>query len=91
MYLKFDEPEAGIDLWSFQNLIHVFENMKQKKKGSILIISHQERILNTADEILVVADGKLVRRGSKEDVLPALLNAAETDTGCAVWQKGVQD
>ena len=87
----FDEPEAGIDLWSFQNLIHVFENMKQKKKGSILIISHQERILNTADEILVVADGKLVRRGSKEDVLPALLNAAETDTGCAVWQKGVQD
>ena len=87
----FDEPEAGIDLWSFQNLIHVFENMNKKKQGSILIISHQERILNTADEILVIADGKLVRRGSKEEVLPALLNAAETDTGCAIWQKGVQD
>ena len=87
----FDEPEAGIDLWSFQNLMHVFENMNKKKQGSILIISHQERILNTADEILVIADGKLVRRGSKEEVLPALLNAAETDTGCAIWQKGVQD
>lgn len=47
--------------------------------------------MNTADEILVIADGKLVRRGSKEEVLPALLNAAETDTGCAIWQKGVQD
>lgn len=86
----FDEPEAGIDLWSFQNLIQVFENMHTKKKGSILIISHQERILNTADEILVIADGKLVRRGTKEEVLPALLNAAEATTGCAVWQKGVQ-
>lgn len=86
----FDEPEAGIDLWSFQNLIHVFENMNTQKKGSILIISHQERILNTADEILVIADGKLVQRGSKDEVLPALLNAAETDTGCTVWQKGAQ-
>lgn len=87
----FDEPEAGIDLWSFQNLIHVFENMHKQQSGSILIISHQERILNTADEILVIADGKLVRRGSKDEVLPALLNAAETDTGCSIWQKGVQD
>ena len=51
----FDEPEAGIDLWSFQNLIHVFENLHKEKHGSILIISHQERILNTADEILVIA------------------------------------
>ena len=87
----FDEPEAGIDLWSFQNLIQVFERMREKTKGSIVIISHQERILNTADEILVIADGKLVRRGSKDEVLPALLNAAETDTGCSIWQKGVQD
>lgn len=87
----FDEPEAGIDLWSFQNLIHVFENMNAEKKGSILIISHQERILNTADEILVIANGKLVRRGSKDEVLPALLNAAEADSGCAIWQKGVQN
>ena len=87
----FDEPEAGIDLWSFQNLIHVFENMHKQQSGSILIISHQERILNTADEILVIADGKLVRRGSKDEVLPALLSAAETDTGCSIWQKGVQN
>lgn len=86
----FDEPEAGIDLWSFQNLIQVFEKMHKEKKGSILIISHQERILNTADEILVIADGKLVKRGSKEDVLPALLDAAQADTGCEMWQKGVQ-
>lgn len=86
----FDEPEAGIDLWSFQNLIQVFEKMHKEKKGSILIISHQERILNTADEILVIADGKLVKRGSKEDVLPALLDAAQADTGCKMWQKGVQ-
>ena len=54
----FDEPEAGIDLWSFQNLIQVFERMRQNTKGSILIISHQERILNIADEIVVIADGK---------------------------------
>lgn len=86
----FDEPEAGIDLWSFQNLIQVFENMHKKQKGSILIISHQERILNTADEILVIADGKLVRRGTKEEVLPALLDAADASSGCEVWQKGVQ-
>lgn len=86
----FDEPEAGIDLWSFQNLIQVFEKMHKEKKGSILIISHQERILNTADEILVIADGKLVKRGNKEEILPALLDAAQADAGCEMWQKGVQ-
>ena len=86
----FDEPEAGIDLWSFQNLIQVFEKMHKEKKGSILIISHQERILNTADEILVIADGKLVKRGSKEEVLPALLDTAQAEIGCEMWQKGVQ-
>ncbi len=90
MLSVFDEPEAGIDLWSFQNLIQVFEKMHKEKKGSILIISHQERILNTADEILVVADGKLVKRGNKEEILPALLNAAQADTGCEMWKKGVQ-
>ena len=87
----FDEPEAGIDLWSFQNLIHVFENLHKEKHGSILIISHQERILNTADEILVIAEGKLVKRGTREEVLPGLLNAAdapEDTANCAIWQKG---
>lgn len=69
----FDEPEAGIDLWSFNNLIRVFENLYEKKGGSILIISHQERILNIADKIVVIADGRLCKIGSKEEVLPELL------------------
>ncbi|WP_374972218.1 ABC transporter ATP-binding protein [Blautia producta] len=84
----FDEPEAGIDLWSFQNLIHVFENMHREMHGSILIISHQERILNIADEILVIADGKLVSRGSKEEVLPALLEGVDDYSGCKIWKDG---
>ena len=84
----FDEPEAGIDLWSFQNLIHVFENMHREIHGSILIISHQERILNIADEILVIADGKLVSHGSKEEVLPALLEGVDDYSGCKIWKDG---
>lgn len=73
----FDEPEAGIDLWSFGNLIKVFENMYEKTQGSILIISHQERILNIADKIVVIADGEVQNVGAKEDVLDKLL-ASET-------------
>ena len=69
----FDEPEAGIDLWSFNNLIAVFEKMHETLGGSILIISHQERILNIADKIIVIADGKLSKIGTREDVLPELL------------------
>ncbi len=71
----FDEPEAGIDLWSFGNLISVFEKMHEKTKGNILIISHQERILNIADRIVVIADGRVETQGKKEDVLPKLLAA----------------
>ncbi|MBR2623124.1 MAG: ATP-binding cassette domain-containing protein [Clostridia bacterium] len=71
----FDEPEAGIDLWSFGNLIKVFENMHEKTQGNILIISHQERILNIADKIVVIADGQVQNEGEKEDVLPKLLAA----------------
>ena len=71
----FDEPEAGIDLWSFGNLIKVFEKMHEKTKGSILIISHQERILNIADKIVVIADGKIENIGEREKVLPKLLAA----------------
>lgn len=70
----FDEPEAGIDLWSFNNLINVFENMYKSIKGSILIISHQERILNIADKIIVIADGKVSNIGSKDEILPGLLS-----------------
>lgn len=71
----FDEPEAGIDLWSFSNLIRVFEKMHEEIQGSILIISHQERILNIADQIIVIADGKVVQNGKREEILPVLLNA----------------
>ena len=72
----FDEPEAGIDLWSFSNLIAVFEKMREKINGSILIISHQERILNIADRIIVIADGKIREDGKKEDILPSLLDTS---------------
>ncbi|MBQ9534421.1 MAG: Flp pilus assembly complex ATPase component TadA [Clostridia bacterium] len=72
----FDEPEAGIDLWSFQNLIRIFENMQREiQGGSIVIISHQERILRIADEIIVLADGVLARRGSAAEILPTLTGA----------------
>ena len=74
----FDEPEAGIDLWSFNNLIKVFEGMYERTKGSILIISHQERILDIADKIVVIADGTVAQIGSKAEILPALL----APTGC---------
>lgn len=70
----FDEPEAGIDLWSFKNLIDVFAKMHQERDTSIIIISHQERILNIADEILVLADGEIQAQGKKDDILPELLN-----------------
>ena len=69
----FDEPEAGIDLWSFGNLINVFEKMYRKTQGNILIISHQERILNIADHIVVISGGKVEKTGTKEEILPGLL------------------
>ncbi len=72
----FDEPEAGIDLWSFNNLIKVFEKMHDTLGGSIIIISHQERILNIADKVIVVANGSIKQEGKKEEILPELLNKA---------------
>ncbi len=65
----FDEPEAGIDLWSFNNLIEVFENMRELIKGTTLIISHQERILNITDEVILLKAGKIANRGSSKDIL----------------------
>ena len=76
----FDEPEAGIDLWSFSNLITVFEKMHEKIDGTILIISHQERILNIADRVVVIADGKVTGDGPKDEILPTLL----TSSTCSV-------
>ena len=81
----FDEPEAGIDLWSFQNLIQVFERMRENTKGSI---SHQERILNIADEIIVIADGQITRKGKKEEILPAILGTASAVDACNMFYKG---
>mgnify|MGYP000450048807 CR=1 FL=1 len=77
----FDEPEAGIDLWSFQNLIRVFENLHNTLHGSILIISHQERILNIADKIIVIADGTVTKEGSRDEILPELLSASNAAYG----------
>ena len=75
----FDEPEAGIDLWSFNNLIKVFEKMHERTHGTIMIISHQERILNIADKIVVLADGQVVEYGEKDKVFPKLMDVR---TGC---------
>ena len=76
----FDEPEAGIDLWSFQNLIRVFEKMTERINGSILIISHQERILNIADRIIVLADGKVRESGSPAEIMPSLVGVSACGT-----------
>jgi len=80
----FDEPEAGIDLWSFQNLIEVFERLYREQKRSIIIISHQERILNIADEIVVIAGGEVQATGKKEEILPELLSDTAS---CRYYQK----
>ena len=73
----FDEPEAGIDLWSFKNLIKVFEKMHERTQGTILIISHQEKILNIADKIIYIKDGQVEKYGAKDEILPLLLSASD--------------
>ena len=78
----FDEPEAGIDLWSFQNLIQVFEKLHGQNHGTILIISHQERILNIADEIIMIADGQLRDRGPKAQMLSKIFGSTDMPEGC---------
>ena len=85
----FDEPEAGIDLWSFQNLIQVFERMQEKNRdGSIIIISHQERILNIADQVIVLADGRIAKQGPREEILPQLLGTSSAVDMCDRFQGG---
>ena len=76
----FDEPEAGIDLWSFNNLIDVFRSMYERTKGNILIISHQERILDIADKIIVISGGRVAAQGTKDEIMPSLLG--NTSAGC---------
>lgn len=69
----FDEPEAGIDLWSFSKLVETFQKLHQQKQQDILLISHQERIMQLADEMIVIENGRIAARGSKEEILPRLL------------------
>lgn len=79
----FDEPEAGIDLWSFSKLVETFEELRKEHKGTLLIISHQERILEIADELIVIAKGKVRTAGRREDILPTLL-AGESRGSCPI-------
>ncbi len=79
----FDEPEAGIDLWSFTNLVRIFENMRDPDKNrTVVVISHQERILEIADEIIVLADGKISRQGPKDEILPEIIGTKYAQTAC---------
>ena len=84
----FDEPEAGIDLWSFQNLIRVFERMRTANTRSILIISHQERILEIADEIVVLANGSITKHGPREEILPELMGTGDAVGVCGCLKRG---
>jgi Fe-S cluster assembly ATP-binding protein len=85
----FDEPEAGIDLWSFQNLTRIFEKMrKDMETGSVVIISHQERILKIADEIIVLADGKVTKKGTGADILPQIIGTDSAVDACSMLIPG---
>ena len=90
----FDEPEAGIDLWSFQNLIEVFNGMREHIEGSsIVIISHQERILRIADEIVLIRDGKMASRGNADEIIPMLMETGSMASSCNVadiWKGGAK-
>ena len=86
----FDEPEAGIDLWSFRNLIDVFRNMRETiEDSSILVISHQERILNIADEIIVIREGRVEKQGPREEIYP-FLGADSSEPACDILMKSIE-
>ena len=88
----FDEPEAGIDLWSFRNLIDVFRNMREAiEDSSILVISHQERILNIADEIVVIRDGRVEKQGPREEIYPSLGADSAEAPACDVLMKKMRE
>ena len=78
----FDEPEAGIDLWSFTSLISAFENLRREHSRTLVIISHQERIMEIADEIIVISDGKVKESGAREQILPKLLSGGKGCVKC---------
>ncbi len=75
----FDEPEAGIDLWSFSRLVETFQDLQKQGKGTLIIISHQERILSIADEIVVIDDGRVREHGPREEILPKLFGDEKAD------------
>ena len=79
----YDEPEAGIDLWSFAKLVESFKTISKKRHKTVLIISHQERIMQLADEIIIVANGKISKKGSKDEIFPELLKQLGEENGCA--------
>ena len=80
----FDEPEAGIDLWSFNNLIRIFENMRNSDKSrTIIVISHQERILNIADEIVLLSDGKVAKKGTRDEIMPEISGPDSAVNNCS--------
>ena len=81
----FDEPEAGIDLWSFARLTETFEQIHQKQAATMIIISHQERIISLADEIIVVGGGELRHRGTTEEIFPLIM--ADTLGSCPVLSR----
>ena len=83
----FDEPEAGIDLWSFNHLIAVFQKLRRETRGTSLIISHQERILDIADEIVVISDGSILKHGTRDEILPEILGTASAPSGCQFYRR----
>ena len=84
----FDEPEAGIDLWSFNNLIDVFRKLRSEVDGSILVISHQRRILEIADEIVIISGGRVSAQGSREEMLPRLFDGQTQGRPCPLERGG---
>lgn len=81
----FDEPEAGIDLWSFAKLTETFQAIHRRREATLLIISHQERIIGLADEIVMIGDGKVVQHGPREEIFPQIL--ANTAAGCSYLEE----
>ena len=82
----FDEPEAGIDLWSFAKLTETFKLIHQKREATLIVISHQERIIDLADEIVMIGDGQIQKHGPKDEIFPQIL--ANTSTGCSYLSEG---
>ena len=79
----YDEPEAGIDLWSFSMLVDSFQKFKENKDQTVVIISHQEKIIDLADELMIIADGKVQNKGTKEEIMP-MIQGGSTSCGCPI-------